>query len=103
MSGSVNLHNWAKSPIWKDPAHCVAGLAQSQTGTLGDPIISEGGRRFLANLLVQLTDTQIHDLFDVARFSERTLKTPGDSSTIDEWVGTFKAKRDEIVTAKCPN
>jgi hypothetical protein len=101
--GSVNLHNWANSPIWKDPAHCVGGLAQSQTGTLGDPIISEGGRRFLADLLVQLTDTQIHDLFDVARFSERTLKTPGDASTIDEWVGTFKAKRDEIVTARCPS
>ena len=67
-SGSVNLHNWAKSPIWKDPAHCVAGLAQSQTGTLGNPVISEGGRRFLADLLMQLTDKQIHDLFDVARF-----------------------------------
>jgi hypothetical protein len=102
-SGSVNLHNWATSPIWKDPAHCVAGLAKSQTGSLGDPVISEGGRRFLADLLVQLTDAQIHDLFDVARFSERTLKTPGDSSTVDEWVGAFKAKRDEIVTAKCPN
>ena len=100
--GSVNLHNWANSPIWKDPVHCVAGLAQSQSGTLGDPVISEGGRRFLAKLLVQLTDTQIHSLFDVARFSERTLKTPGDSSTIDQWVSTFKAKRDEIVNHHCP-
>jgi hypothetical protein len=101
--GSVNLHNWANSPIWKDPVHCIAGLAQSQTGTLGDPFITEGGRRFLAKLLMQLTDRQIHDLFDVARFSERTLKTPDDASTLDQWVGTFKAKRDEIVTAKCPN
>jgi hypothetical protein len=102
-TGSVNLRNWANSPIWKDPAHCVASLAQSQTGTLSDPIISEAGRRFLADLLVQLTDAQIRELFDVARFPERTLKTPGDSSTIDQWVGTFKAKRDEIVTAKCPS
>jgi hypothetical protein len=100
--GSVNLHNWANSPIWKDPVHCVAGLTQSQSGTLGDPVISEGGRRFLAKLLVQLTDAQIHNLFDVARFSERTLKTPGDSSTIDQWVRTFKAKRNEIVNHQCP-
>ena len=100
--GSVNLHNWANSPVWKDPAHCVAGLAQSQTGTLFNPVISEAGRKFLAALLLQLTDAQIRDLFEVARFTERTIKTPGDSSTIDQWVGTFKAKRDEIVTAKCP-
>lgn len=101
--GSVNLHNWANSPIWKDPAHCVAGLAQSQTGTLGDPVITEAGRRFLADRLSQLTDAQIRDLFEVARFEQRTLKTPGDASTVDQWVGTFKAKRDEIVTARCPS
>jgi hypothetical protein len=99
--GSVNLHNWANSPVWKDRAHCVAGLAQSQTGTLANPVISEAGRRFLADLLVQLTDAQIRDLFEVARFPERVLKSPEDAATIDQWVGTFKAKRDEILTLKC--
>lgn len=100
--GSVNLHNWANSPVWKDRENCVAGLTQSQTGTLNNPVISEAGRRFLADLLVQLTDTQIRDLFEVARFPQRVLKDPNDSATIDQWVGTFKAKRDEIVTTKCP-
>ena len=41
------------------------------TGTLGDPAISEAGRKFLADLLVQLTDQQVRDLFEVARVDRR--------------------------------
>lgn len=103
MVGSVNLHNWANSPVWKDQAHCIGNLPQSQTGTLANPAIGEAGRRFLADLMVQLTDAQIRDLFEVARFSERALKNPDDAASVDQWVGTFKAKRDEIVTTKCPS
>jgi hypothetical protein len=68
------------------------------------PIITEAGRRFLADLLVQLTDTQIHDLFAVARFPERTEGAKGSegAATVDEWVSTFKAKRYDIVNHTCP-
>ena len=102
--GSVNLRKWADSPVWKDPKHCVGNLAPSQTGTLNDPIITEAGRRFLADLLIQLTDGQIHDLFAVARFPERTEGSKGseDAATVDEWVATFKAKRYDIVNHTCP-
>jgi hypothetical protein len=102
--GSVNLGEWANTPVWKDPVHCVASLAQSQTGTLSDPIISEAGRKFLADLLQQLTDAQIHDLFDVARFPQRSEGATGSdgAATVDQWVGTFKAKRTEIVDHACP-
>jgi hypothetical protein len=101
---SVNLGEWADVPVWKDPAHCVARLTQSQTGTLSDPIISEAGRKFLADLMAQLTDAQIHDLFDVARFPQRNEGTKGsaDAATVDQWVGTFKVKRAEIVDHACP-
>ena len=57
---------------------------------------SEAGRRFLADLLVQLSDAQLHDLFDVARFTRRD-----PTRTVDDWVRAFKQKRDEIVNATC--
>jgi hypothetical protein len=40
------------------------------TGTIGDPVIHEAGRRF-ADLLSQLSDAQLRDLFEVARFRKR--------------------------------
>ena len=57
--------------MWQDAARCVAYLPKSSSGTLESPRISEEGRQFLANLLVQLTDVQLHDLFEVARFPDR--------------------------------
>jgi hypothetical protein len=73
------------------------------TGTLENPLISESGRKFLADLLVQLSDAQLHELFDVARFPLRSrsggAKRP---VTIDQWVDAFKQKRDEVVNRTCP-
>src|SRR5262249_1370384 len=60
---SVNLENWAKTPIWLHNTGCEAKLKKSASGTLFDPYISEGGRVFLLNLLTQLSDQQLADLF----------------------------------------
>lgn len=98
--GSVNFEQWSRTKIWSDAKTCVADISRSQTGTLDHPRISEAGRTFLADLLVQLTDAQLHDLFDVARFPQRT--GGGRPATVDEWVGAFKQKRDEIVNTTCP-
>ena len=97
--GSVNFSAWAQTPIWKDPARCIGHLSRSFTGTLGDPHISEAGRSFLANLLIQLTDRQLHDLFDVARVDRRSVSHSPASA--DEWVAAFNHKRTEIVTTHC--
>jgi hypothetical protein len=94
--GSVDLKAWAGMSIWKDKTGCVANMPKSMTGTLENPRIGEEGRRFLAGLLGQLSDGQIHDLFDVARFTRRQ---PG--TTIDDWVNAFKQNRDEIATRSC--
>ena len=100
----VNLAAWRQTPVWKNGAGCVGNLPKSFTGTLDDPIISEAGRRFLADLLVQLSDHQLHDLFAVARVHLR-LRSPGhvDSgfATQAEWVDAFKAKRQQIVERQC--
>jgi hypothetical protein len=102
--GSANLQEWTTTPIWKDAAHCIGNLAQSQTGTLSDPSISEAGRKFLADRLLQLGDDQLRDLFAVARFDAKPSRTPqARGATIDAWVAAFKHKRDEIVSASCPS
>ncbi len=102
--GSVNFDQWSKTPIWRDNAvACVGHMSQSQTGTLGDPKISEAGRQFLADLLLQLTDQQLRDLFEVARVDDRS-RRPNSAeppASVDEWVTAFKHKRDEIVTNRC--
>jgi hypothetical protein len=50
--GGVNLTEWSRTPVWKQPAACVGNLTKSWTGTLENPAISEEGRQFPANLLV---------------------------------------------------
>lgn len=100
----VNFTEWTKLPVWKDSTGCVGNLAGSYSGTLKDPVISEAGRQFLADLLMQLSDQQIHDMFEAARVNLRP-RTPGsgrsDYPTADEWAAAFKAKRAEIVDRRC--
>ncbi len=95
--GSVNFEMWSTTPIWKDAEHCVANLAPSETGSLSDPVISEAGRKFLADLLAQLSDKQLHDLFAVARLADK----PHGGAPTDAWVAAFKEKRQQIVSASC--
>ena len=101
---AMNLTVWAATPVWKDPAKCVGNLPKSFTGTLGDPVISEAGRKFLADLLTQLTDRQLRDLFEVSRVTLR-LRAPEKArsgyASVDEWVQVFKQKRSEIVDHRC--
>jgi hypothetical protein len=81
----------------------VARLDKSFTGSFKNPRISEAGRAFLAGLLVQLSDAQLHDLFETARV-ERRPRDPGKggpSASVDEWVAAFKRKRGEVVDHRC--
>jgi hypothetical protein len=101
--GSVNLSEWSHMSIWKDATRCVGNLPQSQSGTLDNPVIREEGRKFLADLLTQLTDGQLRDLFEVARFPQRLMpKGASEGTTIDGWIDAFKRKRDEVVSRTCP-
>jgi len=101
---SVSFDDWVSTPMWRaDAKMCLGHMRQSATGMLGDPQISEAGRKFLADLLVQLTDKQLHDVFEVARVDHRSRKPGTDQppASVDEWVNAFKAKRDEIVNNRC--
>src|SRR5262249_22991471 len=103
---SVNFDEWAKTPVWRDAERCIAHMSQSYSGTLGDPAIHEAGRAFLADLLTQITDDQLRDLFDVARV-ERRSRRPDDpnvtiSADVNEWIAAFKEKRGTIASTRCP-
>jgi hypothetical protein len=100
-SGSVNLEEWASTPVWVGDSGCVGNIDVSVTGTLNNPKISEAGRRFLADLLSQLTDAQLRDLFEGARFPERAAGTPRTGDT-NAWVAAFKHKVNQVQQRSCP-
>jgi hypothetical protein len=104
--GSANYHEWSRVPMWKDPARCQAELPGNiMHPTLKHPVISEAGRRFLADLLMQLTDDQIRGLFEVSDMPDRGWREPEDrdhNGTVDQWVAAFHARRDQIVNHTCP-
>jgi len=118
----MNLDNWSNKKLWKktgtpamkeaDCPVCQAQLSKSLTAKdgLGDPAISEEGRRFLAGLMCQLTDEQITDLFKVSRVaampkyhnSDGSFKQGLDDATIEkQWVEAFKAKREALASGRC--
>lgn len=121
-SAKMNLENWSGKKLWKktgtpgmkedDCPVCQAQLSKSLTAKdgLGDPQISEEGRRFLAGLMCQLTDEQILDLFKVARVaampkyhnSDGSFKQGLDEATIEkQWIEAFKAKREDLASGRC--
>jgi hypothetical protein len=100
-TGSVNYEAWSEVPIWLDVPSCIGNLAPSQSGSMENPHVSEAGRKFFADLLLQLSDRQLRDLFETARFAERKTDNVR-AATVDQWVDAFKQKRDQIVKRTCP-
>ena len=101
VPSSTDLEAWSRTRVWLNDTQCIGNISKSFSGTLNRPVISEEGRKFLADLLMQLTDGQLHDLFDIARFPMRTLPRKASNGSLDEWVAAFKAKRNEIATRSC--
>ena len=86
-----------------DAARLKPGLKQP---TLKDPVVSEVGRRFPADLLLQLSDRQIRDMFAAGTIDKRGWSSPRhvrNNGTLDRWVRAFKRRRDEIVNRRCPS
>jgi hypothetical protein len=105
-SSKMNLADWDGAAIWKDPKQCVGNMPRSLTGSLEDPLISEAGRRFLAERLAELRDKQIRDLFVVSNVMKRGESIDGADGkkrpvTVDDWVRVFKRKRSEVAAAHC--
>ncbi len=118
-TAKMNLGEWSGKKLWRkvgtggsDTPQCQAGLPKSLSAKdgLGDPLISEEGRRFAAGLMCQLSDGQITDLFKAARVaqmpshhnSDGTFKSGEDeASIILQWVEAFKKKREDLAAGRC--
>jgi hypothetical protein len=72
---------------------------------LNDPFISEQGRKFPEDLLNQLSDQQIRDLFFVGRveYLQEYAELDGVTRkiTAEDWAEEFIKKREEINEARC--
>ncbi|PYQ54584.1 MAG: hypothetical protein DMF78_05390 [Acidobacteria bacterium] len=101
-TSKIDVPDWEGEPVWKDRARCIGNLKKSLQGTFGDPPIGEAGRKFLADLLVQLSDKQLTDMFTASRL-ERFHEHPERNTPVSEWVRVFKKKRDEVVNTHCPS
>jgi hypothetical protein len=101
----VDLGNWARSPIWKDAATCRVSMETLpyRGAAFGETAISEAGRRFLAQLLEQLSEAQIRDLFQGARFMDYTVNREAGHS-VDDWVAAFQHRVRAIAERPpCPD
>jgi hypothetical protein len=99
-----NYREWSRVPMWEGSgcrAHLKPGMIAP---TLKDPVVSEAGRRFLADLLAQLTDAQIRGMFAAGTIDKRGWPLPRhdkNNGTLEEWVQAFKRRRDEVVNHHC--
>jgi len=101
----VDLPKWEQTPIWSDRATCTATMdSLPYKGATFKPVkISEGGRKHLASLLQQLTDTQITRLFSGARFDQSKGFVGFTATPVPEWTRVFKKKVREIADGPaCP-
>jgi hypothetical protein len=118
-TAKMNLKEWSGKAVWKkvgsgQPGNteCQATLPKSWAASdgLGDPKISEEGRRVAAGLLCQLSDQQLTNLFKTARVSELPDYRSSDGSlksgftedgVVQQWVAAFKQKREAVAAGRC--
>lgn len=102
--GAANFKTWAPQTVFRETTGCVGSVSRNLQGSLNHPTISEEGRKFLSDLLMKLSDRQLHDLFSVARVDKRSRNPRSKESpaSVDEWVDAFKRKRAEIAARRCP-
>jgi hypothetical protein len=107
----IDLKGWKSNEIWNTAreaktrektgiGYCIANITTSYLSGeegLTDPVITEEGRKFLADLLNQLSDQQITDLFRVARVE----MVDNGKVTLNDWVSVFKEKRAAVQDRKC--
>ncbi|HEY4490454.1 MAG TPA: hypothetical protein VI958_00590, partial [Acidobacteriota bacterium] len=107
---AMHFESWSRLEIWnfemeaqyrkkQGKAVCIGKLtsaAFARKDGISDPVISEEGRKFLADLLNKLSDKQIAELFRVGR-----AHLTGDSASIADWVEAFKKKRRQIADRRC--
>lgn len=105
----LDLTAWKSVGVWKDDAACVAALQMiSRNGPgLTDPVISEAGRRLLADRLTMLINarnadgsSKLADIFDAAHIEK--YDDHGSHFTAADWVDVFVMRARQITEKKAP-
>jgi hypothetical protein len=101
----VDLPHWRATPVWADAAACRVSMKSLpySGGTFREAQISEAGRALIVRQLDALSERQIRDLFEGARFASFS-GWFGRASPVSEWVKAFLGKVEEIESAgPCPS
>ncbi len=88
---------WDQNPIWSDANICELKIKGAPNASFGTPRVSEAGRKLLAELLGQLNQKQIEDLFIGAYTREFAGET-----AVAQFVQTFLKRRSIIENTICP-
>ena len=99
----VNFQGWRTAPIWKGDTGCVIGMETLPYGGAGfrPAPITDAARVNLGRRLSALSDAQIRQLFEGARFPDPATGEPGDVSA---WVSLFKERVRQITDRPtCPS
>jgi hypothetical protein len=101
---AVDLDGWRGARVWADASTCRVDMKDLpyHGATFGEAHIGEAGRRFLGDLLRQLTHAQIVALFEGARFPAYLRQsTRGRDSA--NWAAAFEDRVRQIVDRPpCP-
>ena len=100
----VNLARWRELPIWSDRSACRVSMRRLPFagGTFPDVAVSEAGRMLLGRQLAALSDAEVRNLFEAARFPDYHSPTD-DGRDLEAWTRAFRVRVDRILTAgPCP-
>jgi hypothetical protein len=101
----VNFESWSTRPFWSDAASCEVTMKDMPFAgaTFKTVRIQEEGRRFLGDLLRQLSEAQLRALFMAARFPEHHAQRDSGADAMS-WVRAFQQKVREVADrAPCPS
>ena len=98
----MNLEEWKGKTVFKDPKSDVChgritiSLAAGGAG-LGDPVVSEDGRRFFLEQLQRLSPEHVRAIFTAARPDKARKSAPA----LDAWIAAFQDKVEQIKAQHC--
>jgi hypothetical protein len=100
----VDLRNWRAAPVWADARRCTVSMKHLPWGgaTFPDARISESGRRHFLSLVEQLSEAQLHALFQSSGVTGYD-QIASDARDASAWARVFLAKVNAVrAGGPCP-
>ncbi len=106
-TSTASLNGFINAPIWSSEEQCITKINYYKwTGEEANIQISEDGRAFFVNLINQLTDDDLINLFVPARLYLKpeliNIEGQDRAVTIMDWIKAFKERTSKISSHRCP-